>query len=479
MGSASKSAISWERCSTKATWRINNALNAHSTRTVCSTPARCFLGCIAAPNWVGCTSMPAVCRFRTCRVSEPTGGMSRFSPADLFELRDAVAEALAAEEPLELVGGGSKRGLGRPLQTPHLLDLSRLSGVRDYAASELVLTAGAGTPLAEIERTLAEAGQILAFEPPDWRVLLCGEGEPTIGGTLGCNLSGPRRIKGGAARDHFLGFRGVSGRGEVFKAGGKVVKNVTGYDLCKLIAGSYGTLAALEEVTIKVLPRPETVSTVFLCRIGAATAVHKLGQALASPHEISGAVYIPALITDFAWLPGANAILALRLEGPAPSVAFRRERLLIEMGSECEAGLLDHEASVTFWHAIRDLAVVSGLDGRSVWRISVAPSRGVELADTIAHGLDAVWYLDWGGGLVWAAGAGAEDGGAAAIRAAIRGADGRGTGHATLIKGSPELRQSIPVFEPQTPPLAALARRIKDAYDPRGILNPGRMIKGS
>src|SRR5215831_4642709 len=380
--------------------------------------------------------------------------MSRLAPTDLRELRDAIEESLAADEPLELIAGGSKRGLGRPLQLPRPLDLSGIAGIRDYQPSELVLTAAAATPIEEIETALAAAGQMLSFEPPDWGALLglpaSAARRRTLGGVLACNLSGPRRIKGGAARDHFLGFRGVSGRGEVFKAGGKVVKNVTGYDLCKLIAGSYGTLAALEEVTIKVLPRPETVSTVFLCRIGAATAVHKLGQALASPHEISGAVYIPALITDFAWLPGANAILALRLEGPAPSVAFRRERLLIEMGSECEAGLLDHEASVTFWHAIRDLAVVSGLDGRSVWRISVAPSRGVELADTIAHGLDAVWYLDWGGGLVWAAVAGADDGGAAAIRAAIRGADGRGTGHATLIKGSPELRQSIPVFEPQT-----------------------------
>src|SRR6516225_9842790 len=355
MGSASKSAISWERCSTKATWRINNALNAHSTRTVCSTPARYFLGCIAAPNWVGCTSMPAVCRSRTCRVSEPTGGMSRFTPADLFELRDAVAEALAVEEPLELVGSGSKRGLGRPLQTPHLLDLSRLSGVRDYLASELVLTVGAGTPLAEIERTLAEASQILAFEPPNWRVLLSGGGEPTIGGILACNLSGPRRIKSGAARDHFLGFRGVSGRGEIFKAGGKVVKNVTGYDLCKLMAGSYGTLAAIEEVTIKVLPQPETVSTILLCGLDAAAAVRRLGRALASPHEVSGAVYIEDSSTlGLAFVSPPTGVAALRLEGPDPSVKFRRERLLAELASDCEPHVLDEKASAAFWQAARD-----------------------------------------------------------------------------------------------------------------------------
>src|SRR5216110_2175915 len=208
--------------------------------------------------------------------------MVKFAPSDLSELRDAVAEALAAEEPVEVVGGGSKRGLGRPLQTAHTLDLSRLSGIRKYTPSELVLTAGAATPLAEIERALDEAGQMLAFEPPDWRGLLNGDGEPTLGGVLACNLSGPRRIKAGATRDHFLGFRSVSGRGEIFKAGGKVVKNVTGYDLCKLMAGSYGTLAALEEVTVKVLPEPETVATVLFAGIVPEAAGRLMSAALGS-----------------------------------------------------------------------------------------------------------------------------------------------------------------------------------------------------
>src|ERR1700716_3950916 len=165
--------------------------------------------------------------------------MVTFVPSDLGELRDAVAEALAAEEPVEVVGGGSKRGLGRPLQTAHTLDLSRLSGIRDYAPSELVLTAGAATPLAETERALDEAGQMLAFEPPDWRGFLGVPDEesagPTLGGVLACNLSGPRRIKAGAARDHFLGFRAVSGRGETFKSGGRVVEDGTGYHLRQLI----------------------------------------------------------------------------------------------------------------------------------------------------------------------------------------------------------------------------------------------------
>src|SRR5439155_1221735 len=210
--------------------------------------------------------------------------MTRFLPADLVELRDAVAAALAAEEPVELVGGGSKRGLGRPLQTAHALDLSRLSGIRDYAPSELVLTAGAATPLAEIERVLEEAGQVLAFEPPDWRGVLgvpdADSAGPTLGGVLACNLAGPRRLKAGAARDHLLGFHAVSGRGEIFKSGGKVVKNVTGYDLSKLMAGSYGTLAALEEVTVKALPRPEAVATVLFAEVAPAAAVRLMAAAL-------------------------------------------------------------------------------------------------------------------------------------------------------------------------------------------------------
>jgi glycolate oxidase FAD binding subunit len=410
--------------------------------------------------------------------------MSRFAPADLGELRDAIGEALAAEEPLEVVAGGSKRGFGRPLQLPRMLDLSGFAGIRDYQPSELVLSAGAATPIEEIDAALGEARQMLAFEPPDLGALLglpaSVSGRRTLGGVLACNLSGPRRIKIGAARDHFLGFRGVSGRGEVFKGGGKVVKNVTGYDLCKLMAGSFGTLAALEEVTVKVLPQPEALSTVMLWGLDALAAVQILSRALALPHEISGAAYIPALSTaGLTSLPGSTAVAALRLEGPSPSVTFRRERLLAELGSDCEASSLDDEASVTFWRAVRDVLPLAGSEDRAIWRVSVAPSRGGELGEAIAHRLDTVWYLDWAGGLVWAAIVGAEDGGAAVIRSAIRGADGRGTGHATLIKGSPELRRSVPVFEPQSQPLAALAARIKEGFDPRRILNPGRMVDGS
>ena len=409
--------------------------------------------------------------------------MTRLAPADLGELRDQIAGALAAQEPIELVAGGSKRGLGRPVQAAHQLDLTRLSGIRDYAPSELVLTAGAGTPLADIERALEEAGQMLAFEPPDWRGLLGTGGQagagPTLGGVLACNLSGPRRIKAGAARDHFLGFRAVSGRGEIFKAGGKVIKNVTGYDLPKLMAGSYGTLAALEEVTIKVLPRPETVATLLFMNVEPAAAGRLMAAALGSPHEVSGAAYLPAGTAISPGLPANEGTVVLRVEGPTASVEFRRDSLAHDHEAGRTPEMLEGSEAIALWRAIGEATSLSGLAGRAVWRISVAPARGAELGQELSRALDAVWFLDWGGGLLWMAVAEAGDAGAAVMRGAIRGPAGRDTGHATLIKGSPALRGAVAVFEPQPSGLAALSRRVKDAFDPAHILNPGRMIEGS
>jgi glycolate oxidase FAD binding subunit len=399
--------------------------------------------------------------------------MTRFVPTSIDELREAIATALAAEEPVELVAGGTKRSLGRPLQTPHMVDLTRFSGIRDYAPNELVLTAGAATPLTAIDRALTAAGQILAFEPPDWRGLLGAvHGSQTLGGVIACNLSGPRRIKAGAARDHFLGFRAVSGRAEAFKAGGKVVKNVTGYDLPKLMAGSYGTLAALEEVTVKLLPRPETAATILVGGIAPDDAVTVMSAALGSPHEVSGAAYLPPGMAWRSSLP-ATGVVALRVEGPAPSVAYRRDALLRDLAASRETGSLAETETTALWRDIGNVAPLAGLADRAVWRISVAPGRGAEVAQAIARAVDTVWFLDWGGGLIWAAVIEPGDAGAAVIRGAIGGA-----GHATLVRGSPGLRAAVPVFEPQAAPLAALSRRVKEGFDPRHILNPGRMVEG-
>ncbi|MGE5271394.1 MAG: glycolate oxidase subunit GlcE [Thiohalocapsa sp.] len=400
--------------------------------------------------------------------------MTRLVPSSLSELRDAVAGALTAEEPLEIIGGGSKLALGRPLQTPHLLDLSPLAGIRDYAPSELVLTAGAATPLAEIEQALAANNQMLAFEPPRWQDLLGSDSHPTLGGVLACNLSGPRRIKAGAARDHFLGFCGVSGRGEIFKAGGKVVKNVTGYDLPKLMAGSYGTLAALEEVTVKVLPRPEAAATVLIAGLDPEAAVRLMAAALGSPHEVSAAAYLPPATA----LPVGAGSVALRVEGPPPSVVFRRDSLLREHDGSHRSETFDDVESAAFWREIGEAAPLSGFGERAVWRISVPPMRGAAIGMALARQLDAVWFLDWGGGLLWAAVPAAADGGGAAIRATIRNAEGQGGGHATLVKAPPAVRRAVAVFEPAPAPLNALSRRIKEAFDPHHILNPGRMVEG-
>ncbi|HWI28126.1 MAG TPA: glycolate oxidase subunit GlcE [Stellaceae bacterium] len=392
--------------------------------------------------------------------------MTRFAPKDERELVEIVAAAVAQEEPLELIAGGSKRGLGRPVQTPHVVDLRAFSGIRAYEPEELVLTAGAATPMSAIEAALAARGQALPFEPPEWRGLLGTQEEGTLGGAFLCNLSGPRRIKSGAARDHLLGFRAVSGRGEAFKAGGRVVKNVTGYDLSKLIAGSYGTLAVVTEVTVKVLPRAAAQLTLLLRGLDGETAGRAMTAALNSPHEVSGAAHLPKGET------GKEAPLTLlRLEGPAPSVAARAASLRGELAGFAAAEEARDGESVRLWRAVREVAPLAGDPARALWRVSVPPSAGPLVAAAIAARLDAEWLLDWGGGLVWLSVPAAGDGGAAAIRAALVSCGG----HATLIRAADALRAAVPVFELQPPALAALTRRVKESFDPKRILNRGRI----
>ncbi len=404
--------------------------------------------------------------------------MTQFRPADVQALRDCVAWAAEAAQPLEIVGGGSKRALGRPLQVAHTLDLSALSGIVSYEPNELVMTAQAATPLAEITAALARQGQMLAFEPPDWSALLGNSGGQTIGGVISCNLAGPRRFKAGAARDHFLGFAGISGRGESFKAGGKVVKNVTGYDLCKLIAGAYGTLAVLGEVTVKVLPRPEKTRTVLLLGLDDRRAVAAMSEALNAPHEVSGAAHLPASLARGSAVShvaaAGTAVTALRLEGPGPSVAHRCAALRGELASFGASEELHSLNSARLWQEIGDAAPLAGVrEGRVIWRLSLPPAAAPAVTEALTRRGDVSHFLDWGGGLVWLAIAEREDGGAAAIRAALASAGG----HATLISGSAALRSAVPVFEPQNAALAALAARVKESFDPRRILNPGRMYR--
>jgi glycolate oxidase FAD binding subunit len=399
---------------------------------------------------------------------------------EVADIEAAVQWALAGSRSLEVVGHGSKRALGRPAQADATLDLSALSGITLYEPEELVLSAKAGTPLAEIEETLAKSAQELAFEPMDYGPLLGGTpGSGSIGGALAANLSGPRRIKSGAARDHFLGAVAVSGRGEIFKTGGRVVKNVTGYDLCKLLAGSWGTLAVMTEVTLKTLPRAETEVTLVLSGLDAAKAIKAMAAAMGSAGDVSGAAHLPANVAARASdsLPTGHATTALRLEGVAPSVVHRLRMLQDLLRPYGTTTTLDAPQSRELWRAIRDATpfAASGPAGeRLVWRISTAPTRGADLSERILAACDAEVMHDWAGGLMWVAVAPADDGHAGSIRGAVAACGG----HATLIRAPMAVRAAVSVFEPTQDGLTALMKRVKQSFDPNGVLGPGRMWAG-
>jgi glycolate oxidase FAD binding subunit len=417
-------------------------------------------------------------------------------PSAATEVEEAIRWALAEGKTFEVVGRGSKRAIGRAAQWDATLDLSGLSGVTLCEPQELVLSAKAGTPLAEIEALVASNGQELAFEPLDYGPLLGGApGAGSIGGTLAANLSGPRRIKAGAARDHFLGAVAVSGRGETFKSGGRVVKNVTGYDLCKLLAGSWGTLAAMTEVTVKTLPRAETEQTIFVLGCNDATAGKAMTAVMGSVADASAAAHLPAnvAVRVAESAPARSAVTAFRLEGFAPSVAHRRgvlEGLLAPFGS---LGALDAASSRAFWRAVRDVmpfaaeptASGEGTTGSTagtrphseesaVWRVSTTPSRGPDIGRALAERVSAELLYDWAGGLIYAALPPSPDGGAGVVRSVVAAA----AGHATLVRAPAAVRAAVEVFQGETPALAALTKRVRESFDPRGVLNAGRMWAG-
>ncbi len=382
-------------------------------------------------------------------------------PRDAGELRQAVEWALSEGTTLDVRGQGSKIALGKPMECGQVLDLSGLSGVVDYAPEELVVTLQAGTPIREVEALLAQRNQMLAFEPPDLGLLLGREaGQGTLVGALMGNLAGPRRLSAGAARDHLLGFSGVNGRGESFKSGGRVMKNVTGYDLSKLLAGSWGTLAVLDQVSVKVLPAPDQTRTLLLLGLDDAAAARAMCAALGSPHEVSGAAH----------LPGRTA---LRLEGVAPSVEARLKALralLADTGAGLEElGTLE---SRTFWREVRDVAPLAAAPEAVVWKISCPPTEGPAVVARIkAQRPEAKAIYDWSGGLVWLALPPSAD----ADHETVRGAIGTRGGHATLIRAPEVIRAAVPVFQPQPAALAALVARVKESFDPKGLFNPGRM----
>ena len=391
------------------------------------------------------------------------------APADEAGIVTAIREAADAGEPLLVQGRGTKLGMLRPVQAARSLSTRNLTGITLYSPTELIISARAGTTVAEVETTLREGGQHLIAEPPDLSALLGPEAasEQTIGGVVAANLSGPRRVAWGAMRDHVMGVRAVNGAGETIRSGGRVLKNVTGLDLCKLLTGSHGTLAVLTEITLKVLPAPEqTGSLVFLVQ-DAEEGVRLLSAGLCSPFGVSGAAYLPPEAADrIPWLAGQGAVAIIRIEDFARSVDYRLGRLMAQLGGH----RLDDETSKAAWRSIRDVVPLRTEAGEAIWRVSVRPSRGPTALDAITRG-GGRGFLDWGGGLLWAAGPpGLHD---LVRKAAI---DGKGTW--TLVRGPDGMRAAVDVLPPEPVPLQRITRRVKAAMDPQGVLNPGRMYAG-
>ena len=410
--------------------------------------------------------------------------MDTLKVRDAQDVEQVVRAAIASEQPLEIVGHGTRRQIGQPVVTNALLDISALNAVSAYEPNELIITVQAGAPLADVLSLIDSKNQQFAFEPMDTSALLGVPGNGTIGGMIGAGLAGPRRIKAGGARDHLLGAHAVSGFGDSFKTGGRVVKNVTGYDLCKLLTGSWGTLAVMTEVTLKVMPKPESERTLMLRGLDDLTANRAMTAALGSPFDVSGAAHLPS--SAFRPADGAlaelgaqgQAVTLIRLEGIAASVADRAGSLSKTLAPFGALEILQDAASAALWHAIRDVepfAARGSLGAWPVWRIVCPPATGGALGQALARDTGGDVIYDWGGGLIWAALPPKPDGQAALVRQRVEAAGG----HAMLIRASEAVRGNVDVFHPQPGGLASLSERVRHSFDPKSILNRGRLTRGS
>ncbi|MEQ1652439.1 MAG: FAD-binding protein [Hyphomicrobium sp.] len=397
-------------------------------------------------------------------------------PAAEWELQSIIARLAAQKMPFEVVGHGALRNAGRPSPAAVVLSTASLRGVTLYEPTELVMSARAGTPLFEIEAELASRGQMLPFEPVD---LGPATGAPagalSIGGVFATNISGSRRVFSGSARDHLLGVRAVNGRAELFKSGGRVMKNVTGLDVARGLTGSWGTLAVLTEVTFKVVPLPESMLTLVYRNLPDDLAIEALTTAMGTPFEVTGAAHLPkavaARLTNQRLGALGESLTLLRIENFVASVAYRKDKLQealrvygtpLELGSEETWGL---------WNELRHLSVMPFSAETSLWRISTVPTKAPEIVAAIQKFMPSNAFYDWSGGLIWLEVPAAADAGASDVRraVAVRG------GHATLIRAQPEVRATVEVFDPMKPEVERLTRGIKMAFDPLGLLNRGRM----
>lgn len=400
-----------------------------------------------------------------------------FRPMVDWELRTLIAQLAEKHTTIEIIGAGSKRSIGRPVEASALLSTVGLKGISLYEPNELVMSARAGTPLSQIEKELASRGQMLSFEPLEYGALLdSSEGLQTIGGIFATNNSGARRLAVGAARDHLIGLSGVNGRAEYFKSGGRVMKNVTGYDVARGLVGSWGTLAVFTELTFKVFPLPDDTVTLIYLGLEENLALELMGLALATPYEVSGAVHLcaahAARLNVLKFNNGDTSFTALRIENFMKSVQYRKNKLaehLAPYGSPLE---LDSESSLPFWAQLRKLAQLKSSNSL-IWRLSTLPNKAAELVSVLRQHMDLNVTYDWSGGLVWLEVPSNEDGYVADIRRSLS----IFGGHATLIRADESLRKRIDVFQPQSSNLEKLTRGLKKAFDPHGLLNPGRMYR--
>ncbi len=403
---------------------------------------------------------------------------SLLRPATEWELQRSLVEATKSATPIEIIGTGSKRDLGRPTQHAVALTTTSLTGVRLYEPSELVMSARAGTPLGRIEADLASQNQMLAFEPVDLPAVIGHEpGQGTVGSLFALNFSGARRIAVGAGRDHLLGVTAISGEGVAFRSGGRVMKNVTGLDLARMLAGSWGTLAVLTEATFKVMPRPEETATLILLGLEDSIAIEALTTAMMTPYEVSGAVHLQKAMAERLWHEGLKsehqAVTAVRIENFSTSIAYRTGRLSDELKLYGDVHVLGNEDLLSFWDELRQLSVLQGSNA-PLWRISTSPQAGPKVMAGISGFMTSNAFYDWAGGLIWAEVLPTSDAGAADIRRVIA-AHG---GHATLIRADASVRAATDVFQPLEPGLAKLTAKLKAIFDPGGILNRGRMMPG-
>ncbi|MDZ4790225.1 MAG: FAD-binding protein [Hyphomicrobiales bacterium] len=400
-----------------------------------------------------------------------------FAPRDERDVADLVAQAANSGTPLEVAGYRTKRLIGRPVNTGAALSTGELSGVTLYEPNELVISARPGTSLAQIESLLASNNQELAFEPIDLsRAVNKRPLGVSIGGVFATNASGPRRILRGAARDHLLGVRAVNGRGEVIKSGGRVMKNVTGVDLVRGLAGSWGTLGVLTEVTMKVLPKAEETRTLIFMNLPDEAAIGLMCAALGTPYEVSGTVHLQAplakRIADKDLADLGYSISALRLETFSASMLYRIDRLRRDLSPFGEVYELDHGRSLAFWSDMRGLSYLAGT--WPLWRITVSPAKAAQLVGALRAIIDCRAAFDWSGGLIWLEVPPSMDANAADLRRII----GQFDADAMLIRAEPHVRAAVEVFQPLPEANMNLIRRLKHAFDPMGILNPGRMYAG-